>query len=78
MDAHPEMAAKCLDVVWEAFQEFARTLPPEWLGRVVIPDWYASIPERWTARKMLRRCIEHVREHTHNIRGILAAREGGN
>ncbi len=78
VDAHPEMVGECLDVVWEAFQDFARTLPPEWRSRVVIPGWYASIPERWTARKMLRRCIEHCREHTHNIRCILAAREERN
>jgi len=63
----------CLEVTWEAFQKFARDLPPEWRGRVMVPGWYATIPEKWSARKVLRRAIEHCREHTRNIQRILAS-----
>ncbi len=72
---HSARPLDCLRVSWEAFQEFARSLPPGWEGRVTVPGWYASIPEKWSARKMLRRAIEHCREHTRNIRRLLMSWE---
>ncbi len=72
VDALPVAVVEALETTWEAFQRFARELPVEWRGRVTTPTWYASIPERWTARKMLRRCIEHCREHTRNVECLLA------
>lgn len=74
VDARPGAAAECVQVTWEAFQEFARALPPRWHGRVVTPTWYAYLPERWSFRKVLRRAIEHCREHTRNICTLLADR----
>ena len=31
--------------------------------------------EEWTPRKVMRRMLEHEREHIHEIRGVLAARQ---
>lgn len=51
-----------------------RQLSDEELSRVVVPQHFADQPdEPWTARKALRRLLEHEREHTGHIRGILAA-----
>lgn len=51
-----------------------RQLGDEELDRVVVPQHYADQPgEPWTARKALRRLLEHEREHTGHIREILAA-----
>jgi predicted RNase H-like HicB family nuclease/uncharacterized damage-inducible protein DinB len=36
--------------------------------------WTAHPDEPWTARKVLRRILEHEREHTEQVREILAAR----
>lgn len=68
-----------LQIVWEAFPRFARGLTPAQLAQMTMPTWHARIAERWTARKMLRRCIEHCREHTRNIERMLAtySRRGG-
>lgn len=64
-----------LVVVREGFERFFRSLPAEWYSRVVTPTWFCDIPtERWTARKALRRAIEHEREHTRNIQRTLEAR----
>ena len=73
VDKHSSRPVDCLRVTWGAFQEFARNLPPEWRGRVITPGWYAAIPEKWSARKVLRRAIEHCREHTRNIQRLLSA-----
>ena len=59
-------------IAWPAFQHWARSLTREQRERIVVPVHHASHPERWTARKMLRRCIEHCREHTRSIEQILA------
>lgn len=67
-------------IVWPAFQAWARSLTPEQRSRITVPTWFTQLTdERWTARKMLRRCIEHCREHTRNIERMLAAysRRGG-
>lgn len=62
-----------LHIIWPAFQAWARSLTPELRRRITAPTWWTHYQgERWTARKMLRRCIEHCREHTRNIEGILA------
>ncbi len=62
-----------LRIVWPAFQHWARSLTPDLRSRVTTPAWWTEREgERWTARKMLRRCIEHCREHTRNIEQILA------
>ncbi|HLA25291.1 MAG TPA: DinB family protein [bacterium] len=71
-----------LRIIWPAFQQWARSLTADQRGRVTAPTWWTRRPgERWSARKMLRRCIEHSREHTRSIERILAdftaARRGG-
>ena len=61
-------------IVWLAFQRWTRSLTSDLRGRVTVPTWWTHIAgERWTARKMLRRCIEHCREHTRSIEQILVA-----
>ncbi len=70
-DATEDMVER-VHIVWPAFQRWARSLAPEQRARVVLPTWFTSPPgERWTARKMLRRCIEHCCEHTRSIEQIL-------
>jgi len=75
VDASPEAVLDAIKVTWEAFRRFARGLAHDRRTRVVVPTWYASIPERWTARKMLRRSIEHCREHTRSVEQVLSAWE---
>jgi len=54
-----------------------RRLTDDELSRVVYPSQWTDHPEEpWTARKALRRLIEHEREHTAQVREILAARRG--
>lgn len=61
-------------IIWPVFQRWARSLTPDLRGRVTVPTWWTRrAGEQWTARKMLRRCIEHCREHTRSIERILAA-----
>lgn len=49
-------------------------LTDEELANVVFPAHFTDHPdEPWTARKALRRLLEHEREHTDHIRHILAA-----
>lgn len=61
-------------IIWPAFQRWARSLTADLRGRVTVPTWWTHLAgERWTARKMLRRCIEHCREHTRSIERILIA-----
>lgn len=63
-----------LRIVWPTFQAWARSLSPEMRSRVVTPSWFTERKnERWSARKMLRRCVEHCREHAQSIERILAA-----
>lgn len=78
IDATEDVAQR-LQIVWEAFPRFARGLTPAQLAQMTMPTWHTRIAERWTARKMLRRCIEHCREHTRNIERMLAtySRRGG-
>ena len=71
IDATEDVVTR-LTIVWGAFQHWARSLTREQRERIVVPVHHASHPERWTARKMLRRCIEHCREHTRSIEQILA------
>jgi predicted RNase H-like HicB family nuclease len=43
---------------------------------VTFPTWFTDHPdEPWTARKALRRLLEHEREHTRHIREMLAIRQ---
>ena len=57
------------------------TLSPHERSQVFRPSRYTDHPdELWTARKALRRFLEHEREHTAQIEAILRARsvdEGG-
>lgn len=54
-----------------------RRLTDDELSRVVYPSQWTDHPEEpWTARKALRRLIEHEREHTAQVREILVARRG--
>lgn len=73
MDAASDPSER-LVLVREAFEQFFRSLDAERLNRVVVPTWYCDIPtERWTARKALRRAIEHEREHSRNVVRTLGA-----
>jgi hypothetical protein len=75
IDATDDVLAR-LTIVEEAFQEFARSLTPVQRSRITSPTWLCRITtERWSARKVLRRCIEHCREHTFSIQRILVAHE---
>lgn len=77
IDATEDMVER-LRIVWPAFQAWARGLTPELRSRTTMPTWFTERKdERWTARKMLRRCIEHCREHTQNIEQILVAYRTG-
>ena len=50
-----------------------RQLTDEALGALTYPSQWTEHPEEaWTARKALRRMIEHEREHTGHIREVLA------
>jgi predicted RNase H-like HicB family nuclease/uncharacterized damage-inducible protein DinB len=52
-----------------------RQLTPDERSRVSYPSQWTEHPdEAWTARKALRRSLEHEREHTGQAREILAAR----
>lgn len=73
IDATEDMVER-LRIVWPAFQQWARGLTDDVRGRVTVPTWFTErTEERWSARKMLRRCIEHCREHSSSIEQILAA-----
>lgn len=61
-----------LRIVWEASPRLVRGLTAAHLAQITLPTRHTQIPERWTARKMLRRCIEHCREHTRSVERILA------
>jgi len=53
--------------------ERLRQLTEEERSRVAVPEHFTSNPgEPWTARKALRRLLEHEREHTAHIREVLA------
>ena len=55
-----------------ALDRLRRLSEPE-LGEVFYPARWAQHPgEPWTARKALRRFLEHEREHTDQVREILA------
>lgn len=76
IDATEDMVER-LRLVWDVFPRWASDLSPEQRARITVPTWFTQITdERWTARKMLRRCIEHCREHTLNVERILAAYHG--
>lgn len=68
-------AVERLRIVWRAFQLWVRSLTPDQRSRITVPTWFTERKdERWSPRKMLRRCIEHCREHTRSVEQILAAR----
>lgn len=76
IDATEDMVER-LRLVWDVFPRWTRDLSPEQRARMTVPTWFTQITdERWTARKMLRRSIEHCREHTLNVERILAAYHG--
>ena len=55
-----------------------RELTDEEREAVTYPTWFTDHPdEPWTARKALRRLLEHEREHTRHIHELLGARESG-
>jgi predicted RNase H-like HicB family nuclease len=50
-----------------------RELTDEEREAIMYPAWFTDHPdEPWTARKALRRLLEHEREHTRHIREVLA------
>ncbi len=58
-------AAEQVRIAWEAFQRYSREIRIDARARLFVPTWFCTVTtERWTARKALRRCIEHCREHT--------------
>lgn len=76
-DRHIDGTADAVErvrIVWPAFQRWARSLSPDLRSRMTVPAWFTERKhEQWSARKMLRRCIEHCREHTRTIEQILVA-----
>ncbi len=73
IDAREDMVER-LRIVWPTFQQWARSMTDDLRGRVTVAAWFTERKnERWSARKMLRRCIEHCREHTGSVEQILAA-----
>jgi predicted RNase H-like HicB family nuclease len=61
-----------LGVVRRGCVETLRQLVPSKGDRVFTRAEYSSYPdEKWTAHKVLRRFLEHEREHIYNIRGYL-------
>ena len=61
-----------LGVVRRGCVETLRRLVPSKSDRVFTRAQYSSYPnEKWTAHKVLRRFLEHEREHIYNIRGYL-------
>ncbi|MEW6045773.1 MAG: DinB family protein [Bacillota bacterium] len=73
MDASSDPVERLL-MVREGFERFFRMAPDEVLNQVTTPSWFCEIlTERWTARKALRRAIEHEREHTRSILWTLAS-----
>lgn len=55
--------------------ERLRQLTAEQRASVFFPrEWTSHPDEAWTARKVLRRALEHEREHTAQIREVLSAR----
>ena len=61
-----------LGVVRSGCVETLRQLVPHKGDQVFTRAQYTSYPdERWTAHKVLRRFLEHEREHIYNIRGYL-------
>jgi len=76
VDATEDMVER-LQIIWPAFQQWARSLTATQCSRITTPTWFTRLTEeRWTARKMLRRCIEHCREHARNVQQILDAYRG--
>jgi uncharacterized damage-inducible protein DinB len=68
-------AVERVRIVWRAFQLWTRSLTPDLRSRITVASWFTERKdEQWSARKMLRRCIEHCREHTRTVEQILAAR----
>jgi predicted RNase H-like HicB family nuclease/uncharacterized damage-inducible protein DinB len=65
-----------LEVERRTTVECLRQLTAEQRGSVFHPVVWTDHPEEaWTARKVLRRTLEHEREHTAQIRQVLAARK---
>jgi hypothetical protein len=61
-----------LETVRRGCVETLRRLVPSRGDRVFTRAQYTSYPdEKWTAHKILRRFLEHEREHIYNIRGYL-------
>lgn len=49
-----------------------KMLTPRELSKTTIPAYYTNHPdEKWSARKVVRRFLEHEAEHTENIQRIL-------
>lgn len=66
-------AESCDDALASIFERL-RQLANEELAVVAYPQCWTQHPdEPWTARKALRRLLEHGREHIRHIEAILAA-----
>ncbi len=49
-----------------------KKLTPQELSEIIVPDYYTNhSDEKWSARKVVRRFLEHEAEHTENIQRIL-------
>lgn len=67
MDQSQEPVERLL-MVREGLESFFRTTPLDLLNRIVTPTWLCDIhTERWSGRKVLRRTIEHEREHARSV-----------
>lgn len=65
-----------LDMERRTVAGLLRGLSDDELEEIIFPTWFTEHPdEGWTARKALRRLLEHEREHTRHIRGILSGRD---
>jgi uncharacterized damage-inducible protein DinB/predicted RNase H-like HicB family nuclease len=66
---------ECLDMARRTAIDRLRQLTGEQRSGVFYPTVWTEHPEEpWTARKVLRRFLEHEREHTAQVRQILAGR----
>lgn len=66
-DDQPADIIERLSVIREIFGRRAREITPEKRSEVVRPTWTGRPGEPWTLPKVLRRALEHEREHVQEL-----------